>query len=141
MRVVIDTNVWISSLIGKLLAGLKNYVLDGLIEIVTTDEQIEEIVKVLGRPKFSKYFPDKDIEELLYLIQKTSKFVEIECKIEDCRDKKDNFILEIAVSGNADFIVTGDKDLIDLTPYKKTQIISYKEFEKVLEYTKRGKIK
>ncbi len=138
MRVVIDTNVLVSSLIGKLLAGLKDYILDGLIEVVTTDEQIEEIVTVLRRPKFSKYFSDEDIEELLYLIQKTSKFVEIECKIEDCRDKKDNFILEIAVSGNADFIVTGDKDLIDLTPYKKTQIISYKEFEKVLEYTKKG---
>ncbi len=133
MRVVVDTNIWISFLIGKLLTGLKSHILSGKVEIVTTHEQIEEINAVVRRPKFSKYFNDEDIEELLFLVFKTSRFIKIEKKIEDCRDKKDNSILEIAAHGKVDYIVTGDRDLTDLDPYNDIRIITYHEFDNVLK--------
>jgi len=88
MKVVIDTNIWISFLIGKLLIGLEDYVLNRSIDIITTDEQLVEILAVIKRPKFKKYFSKRDIKELLFLIQKTTKVVEIEHKIKDCRDEK-----------------------------------------------------
>ncbi len=61
--------------------------------------------------------------------------VEIEAnnvEIKDCRDEKDNFILEAAVSGKVDFIVTEDKVLLALNPYRNLKIVTIKEFYKYL---------
>ncbi len=54
MKAVIDTNIWISFLIGKLLAGLDDYILDGLLEVVISDEQLEEITTVLKKAEISQ---------------------------------------------------------------------------------------
>ncbi len=140
MKAVIDTNIWISFLIGKLLAGLDDYILDGVLEVVISDEQLEEITTVLRRPKFRKHFSADDIDEFLSLLYKSARIVEIHHTIKDCRDEKDNFILEIAIRGRADYIVTGDKDLLVLNPYRGKKIIGFREFEGVIiEAIKKGK--
>jgi len=72
VKAVIDTNIWISFLIGKLLAGLDDYILGGLLEVVISDEQLEEIKTVLQRPKFRKHFSAADIEEFLSLLYKSA---------------------------------------------------------------------
>ena len=136
MKAVIDTNIWISFLIGKLLAGLDDYILDGLLEVITADEQLEEITSVLRRPKFRQHFSTDDIEEFLSLLYKSARIVEIHHTIRDCRDEKDNFLLEAAVRGKADYIVTGDKDLLVLNPYRGKKIIGFKEFENIIKGTK-----
>ncbi len=132
IRIVIDTNIWISFLIGKTLSGLEKFLLKK-VKVITSDEQIDEITSVLKRPKFKKYFTDDDIVEFLTILLKVSETVIIEHVIHDCRDKKDNFILETALKGKADIIITGDKDLLDLNPYKGIKIISYREFELFLQ--------
>ncbi|WP_079680589.1 putative toxin-antitoxin system toxin component, PIN family [Planktothrix sp. PCC 11201] len=48
--------------------------------------------------------------------------------IEECRDPKDNKYLELAVSGNADYIITGDKDLLVLNPFRAISIITVDQF-------------
>jgi len=118
VKAVIDTNIWISFLIGKLLAGLNDYILAGPLDVVISDEQLDEITTVLRRPKFRKHFSTDDIEEFLSLIYKTAVIVEVHHTIKDCRDEKDNFILETALRGKADYIVTGDKDLLVLNPFR-----------------------
>ena len=139
MKVVIDSNIWISFLIGKLLAGLDDYILDGLLEVVISEEQLKEITTVLRRPKFRKHFSAADIEEFLSLLYKSARIVEVHHTIKDCRDEKDNFILETAIRGRADYIVTGDKDLLVLTPYKGKKIIGFREFEDIVkELRKKG---
>jgi len=137
VKAVIDTNIWISFLIGKLLAGLDDYILDGLLEVVISDEQMEEITTVLRRPKFSKHFSVDDIEEFLSLLYKTARIVEVRHTIKDCRDEKDNFILETAIRGKVDYIVTGDKDLLVLNPYRGKKIIGFKEFESIIKGPRR----
>ena len=137
MKVVIDTNIWISFLIGKLLAGLDDYILDGLLDVVISDEQLEEITTVLRRPKFRKQFSPDDIEEFLSLLYKSARIVKVHHTIKDCRDKKDNFILETAIRGRADYIVTGDKDLLVLTPYRGKKIIGFREFEDIIKEAKK----
>ena len=138
MKAVIDTNIWISFLIGKLLAGLDDYILEGRLEVVISDEQLEEITTVLRRPKFRKHFSPDDIEEFLSLIYKTAEIVEIHHTIKDCRDEKDNFILETAIRGKADYIVTGDKDLLVLNPYRGKKIIGFREFEDIIKEAKKS---
>ena len=61
-------------------------------------------------------------------IEKEALFIESVVKISECRDPKDNKFLELAVAGNADCIVTGDKDLLVLNPYCGTKIISPANF-------------
>jgi len=140
VKAVIDTNIWISFFIGKLLAGLDDYILDALLEVVISDEQLEEIRTVLRRPKFRKHFSPDDIEEFLSLLYKSARIVTVHHTIKDCRDEKDNFILETAIRGRADYIVTGDKDLLVLNPYRGKKIIGFREFEDIIkEAIKKGK--
>jgi len=56
--------------------------------------------------------------------------VKVQAKIEICRDPKDNFLLSLSVDGNADFILTGDKDLLELTTFEGTKIVSITAFLK-----------
>jgi uncharacterized protein len=137
VKAVIDTNIWISFLIGKLLAGLDDYILDGLLEVITSDEQLAEITTVLKRSKFRKHFSSEDIEEFLALLYKSARIVELQHTIKDCRDEKDNFLLETAVRGKAEYIVTGDKDLLVLNPYRGKKIIVFSEFEGIIKATRR----
>jgi hypothetical protein len=143
VKAVLDTNIWISFLIGKLLAGLEDYILDGLLEVVISAEQLEEITTVLRRPKFRKHFSSDDIEEFLFLLYKSARIIEVHHTIKGCRDEKDNFILETAIRGKADYIVTGDKDLLVLNPYRGKKIIGFREFEDLIkekEATKKAKL-
>ncbi len=133
MKAVIDTNIWISFLIGKLLAGLDDYILDGLLEVIISDEQLDEITTVLRRPKFRKHFTTDDIKEFLSLLYKSAQVVAVHHTIKDCRDEKDNFLLETAIRGKADYIVTGDKDLLILNPYRGKEIIGFREFENIIK--------
>jgi uncharacterized protein len=93
-------------------------------------------MSVVQKPKLKKYFNDNDIEELIFLLAKLSKIIDIKFRVQDCRDKKDNFILEIGINGGADMIVTEDKDLLLLDPYKNIRIVKYKEFLKIIELSK-----
>ena len=133
IRVVIDTNVWISFLIGKTLAGLAEAIINESVTILFSEELIDELLEVLQRPKFEKYFSHEDITELLSLIRITFKPVEITEHFTSCRDPKDNFLLDLCVSGNADYLITGDDDLLSLTPFHGVEIISYSIFQKVLQ--------
>jgi len=137
VKAVIDTNIWISFLIGKLLAGLDDYILDGLLEVIISNEQLEEIATVLRRPKFRQLFSADDIEEFLSLLYKSARIVELHHTIKDCRDEKDNFLLETAIRGRADYIVTGDKDLLVLNPYGGKKIIGFREFENIIKGIRR----
>ncbi len=59
-------------------------------------------------------------------------FIKPHCSILDCRDSQDNFLLELAVSAGADFLVTGDACLLELNPYHGLKIIKAQELEKIL---------
>jgi len=132
-RVVIDTNIFISFLIGKRLKELKNHIIDFKVRLIFCDQIIKEILKVTQRPKLKKYFPKQDIEDLIDLIQTIGDHFEIADELKICRDPKDNFLLELAIAGKADYIVTGDSDLLVLDKINSTRIISYKDFEVIMQ--------
>lgn len=129
MRVVIDTNIWISFLIGQSLTGLSEAIIADRITILFSDELFGELIEVLQRPKFKKYFSNTAIEELIALLYDRVEWVKISRHFEDCRDKKDNFLLDLSVSGRADYLVTGDEDLLTLNPFHGVEIVSYRTFQ------------
>ena len=91
----------------------------------------EELGDVLGRPRFDRYLSRQERDEFLRALLDESELVEIVEPIRICRDPKDDKILELAVSGNAAYIVTGDADLLALNPFRAIAIISPAEFLRV----------
>lgn len=92
-NIVIDTNIWVSFLIGKAMKGLVDLVIDRDVHLIFSPELLDDQVTI-------------------------------------CRDEKDNFLLDLCLAGNVDYLVTGDPDLLDLDPFNNTRIISYRDFER-----------
>ena len=132
IRVIFDTNVWISFLIGKKLSSLKDYILDDSFTIIITEQLLEEIRLVTQREKLKKYFPEKNVREFLELLEIVAENVEIKPTHFISRDPKDNFLLDLIEYSKADYLITGDKDLLEHNPFKTAQIIKPAEFENYL---------
>jgi len=133
IRVILDTNVWISFLIGKKLSNFKDFILDKSVTIIVTEQLLEEIKLVTEKEKLKKYFPKNCVKELLELLDIIGENITIKPTYFLCRDPKDNFLLDLIDYSNADFLVTGDKDLLEQNPFKTAQIIKPAEFESYLE--------
>lgn len=131
-KVILDTNLWISFLISHRLDEIDDLLLDGKIRLIFSKESIEEFIAVAKRPKFEKFFTDKNINDLLQLFDSYGKLVNVSTAITDCRDDKDNFLLSLAVDSKSDYLVTGDSDLLTLSKIKKTKILSWSNFLKEL---------
>ncbi|MBD3290750.1 putative toxin-antitoxin system toxin component, PIN family [candidate division KSB1 bacterium] len=129
IRVVIDTNIWISYLLGHKLSNLTEHIVNKNVKILFCDEQFTELLEVLNRQKFKKHIKTEHIQELISLIDTISEFVQITQHVKLCRDPKDNFLLDLCLVGNADYLVTGDMDLLALNPFQHTEIIDYRTFE------------
>jgi putative PIN family toxin of toxin-antitoxin system len=129
VRVVIDTNIWISFLIGKSLTGLSDAIINNRVKVLFSHDLFSELLEVLQRPKFKKYFSQDAIEKLIILLHEKIELVDIVNNFDDCRDKKDNFLLDLAISGKADYLITGDADLLVLNPFHGVEIISYTLFQ------------
>ncbi|OGU37824.1 MAG: putative toxin-antitoxin system toxin component, PIN family [Ignavibacteria bacterium GWB2_35_12] len=132
MKVVIDTNIWISFLIGKLLSKLIDVLFNENVEIFTSNEQISELIETISKSKIQKHISKLDIKRLLLLFDLKTIIVTPIQKHKICRDPKDDYILDIAIESNAEYIITGDKDLLTLSPFRKTKIITFKEFDNIL---------
>lgn len=132
IKVIFDTNVWISFLIGKHLSKIKQYISDGSITIVSTEQLLTEISVVTAREKMKKYFSRESVEELIELLETIAEKTNIEPTHFICRDPKDNFLLDLIHFSEADYLVTGDKDLLEHNPFKTAQILTPVEFEKNL---------
>ena len=87
------------------------------IQLIFSEELIEEFINVTKRPKFKKYFSSEDILKLLELFNTVGKLVTVTSDIDACRDEKDNFLLSLAADSHADFLITGDADLLELRKF------------------------
>ncbi len=132
-KIIIDTNLFISFLIGKRLSGLKQTLVQASVQLIFSHENIEELKIVTSRPKFQKYFNSKDVLDLIDLIYSIGRIIEIEKEPEICRDPKDNFLLALSDKGKADYLVTGDTDLLIIGKYKKTKIITINQLEAIIQ--------
>jgi putative PIN family toxin of toxin-antitoxin system len=127
-RVVIDTNLWISFLITKDFTKLDEIIFSRQGILVFSQELLDEFLEVAKRPKFRRFLSNADIEEILETIEEYADFVKVQSKVEVCRDLKDNFLLSLSVDGNADFLLTGDKDLLDLIKFNETRILTISNY-------------
>ncbi len=83
---------------------------------------------MVNRPKLKKYFTTSDVEELLKQIDLHVEYIKVKTRMEMCRDPKDNFLISLAIDGKASYLLTGDKDLLELKKIEKTAIITLAEY-------------
>lgn len=111
VRAVIDTNIWVNPF--GFPAKLRKSFEDGVFLAVISEPMLAELADVLSRPRIKgKYgITDADIEELLILIEERSEHVMLSDGVNICRDKDDNLVIETAIKGKAEHLVTRDDDI------------------------------
>ena len=126
---VFDTNVLVSALLFANSSPRKalELALDTG-EILISKETVDELNNVLSRPKFERYVSQPKRERFLLSLVQKSTLIEIQEKIEECRDPKDNKFLELAIDGKATEIVSGDQDLLILHPFRGIPIVTVSQF-------------
>ena len=130
IRVIVDTNLWISSLIGRQLTNLRELLSYPSIELVVTERLMQEVLLVAQRPKFIKYFRPEDVELLRLWMEQNMTDVPLGDIPSRCRDPKDDYLLELAIQAKAIYLVSGDSDLLDLGSIGDCKIMTVAEFEK-----------
>lgn len=132
-RFVLDTNLFISSLLSRTSppAAVFDFIqLYG--QFLFSKETFQEVCEVLYRPKFDRYLSTKRRDELITELLDIAVFVTPQKKFSLCRDPKDNMFLDVAVEGKADFIVSGDDDLLVLEKIENTAIVNAKTLEQMI---------
>ncbi|KAA6351951.1 hypothetical protein EZS27_000748 [termite gut metagenome] len=131
-KVVIDTNIWISFLIGKNLHRLLSYIFDEKVAIFTCKEQLTELSEVVEKPKLKKYFRFDQVAAFFNFLEEYAVVIPVTTKINICRDPKDNYLLALSIDADAHYLITGDDDLLVLQLIDKTSIVNFTNFEKII---------
>lgn len=106
--------------------------LSGRVEIVICGELLEEIVDVTSRPKFARYFPASEVKSLISFLRLRCVMVEPACNVRMCRDAADDYLLSLARASRAQFLVTGDKDLLVIGKFETCRIVDPTSFEGIV---------
>lgn len=133
MRVVLDTNVLVSSLISPVgpPAAIYDAWIEGRFILLVSPAQLMELRATLRKPKLSKYVLRSEAGRLVNDVLAFAAFVEKTPTVRRSSDPDDDILLESAEGGNADYLVTGDKSgLLALSRHGRTRIVSVDSFAK-----------
>jgi uncharacterized protein len=129
--IVIDTNILISAALSPNGTAYQAFVLAIRdFTIVQSAETYQEIAQRIYKSKFDKYVSNEKREELLNLIKIKGQFFETTSQVISCRDPDDNKFLELLIDSSAEFLITGDQDLLTLKSQPEYQdlIITARDF-------------
>ena len=132
MTVVLDCNIWVSLIINSqidLIADLS----DNGITIATCIMLRNEITDVLQRPKLSKFISEPDIQKVDELHDLVTTSYTPGKILNVVSDPKDNYLFALSLKSKADFLVTGDKLLLEVVEYKKTKVINLAHLKEIVQ--------
>jgi len=129
VRAVIDTNVLISAIFWTgSPKRLLNRVRRGEVTLVTSRVLLDELKEILVRPDKPFKLTEEEADRVVKAMQNVAEVVETQSQVRVCRDEKDNKVLECAVDGRAEWIITGDAHLLELQSFKNVRIVTVAEF-------------
>ena len=131
-RVIFDSNIWVSFAIGKRLNELKMALTQPKVEVFVCQKLLWEVRVTTQKPKLRKYI-SQDRQKMLLELMKACQCVNIVEQISISRDPNDDYLLDLAATVGADFLVTGDNDLLILKNYRNTNIVSFASFMAVID--------
>ena len=129
MRAVIDTNIWIRRLLGSnsISARAADKALDES-DVFISEPVVDELVDVLSREKWDRYVSVDERQEFLDKLLRAASPISVLSEIAECRDPKDDKFLALALDAEADYLITDDKDLLVLHPWRGIEILSSADF-------------
>ncbi len=133
MRCVFDTNVFVSAL--PLPDSKPRQALDLALrkgKVLLSFAVLAEFYEIMSRKRFRRYVDEEDIRSFLAALTREAQWVDVDARITACRDSKDDKFLELAVSGRATHIVSGDSDLLALNPFQGIPILPPHSFLELL---------
>jgi putative PIN family toxin of toxin-antitoxin system len=124
-RLVLDTNIFVSALLfeASTPARVLEHAFDHC-QLIFSDNTQRELIAAMTSAKLDKYVPVASREELLLRVAPLIELTTVWQLVPVCRDPHDDAVLEAAVNGSADTIVTGDKDLLALHPFAGSNIVT-----------------
>jgi putative PIN family toxin of toxin-antitoxin system len=121
-RTVFDTNIWISYFLSEKFNELIKLRKESRVLFLRSTPSLSELKNVIARKKFeSKNF---NVEKLIDFYNGITEFCETKALFKDCFDPKDNFLFDLSIQGNASFLVSGDKKVLETKIKSKSLKIS-----------------
>ncbi len=134
MKVVLDCNVIVSFLIspGENISKIRGSIYANLYKLLISEDILNEIKAILTELELRGYISSLDIESLIKFILSNSIFINIVTHVAICRDPKDNKYLECSKDGKANYLVSGDADLLVIKRFIYTRIVNPPDFTLIL---------
>jgi uncharacterized protein len=129
LRCVLDTNVLVSALLvqaSKPRRALDRAFREG--KVLLSFCNARGTLRCFAPKQFRRYIDEEDARSFVAAVSRESEWIDVNVQIQACRDPKDNKFLEVAVSGKATHVITGDADLLVLNPFQGIRILSPQEF-------------
>ena len=126
--IIADTNWWISLIIKKFNNKFAETLRYTHLQFVTSIELTEEIRITLSKERLQEFLNPDIINTFWPLYKTLVTTVEVNSVVSVCRDPADNFLLALAKDSNADFLITGDKDLLIIGKFQNTIICTMTDF-------------
>ena len=134
LKIILDTNWYVSASINRTSRRrLYDLLINENLTIFYSRELLAEYESVISRKKFEKYIRQEQVSRFIGLVLIRLRPVEIKTLVRLSRDAKDNFLLSMSIDCGANYLVTGDPDLLVLKEFGKTKILSMTEFSKLIE--------
>ena len=130
IRVVLDSNIWISYIIQGKMTDIVAMATVGNVEFVRCEELTTEISEVLARPKFEKYLKEP-LSSYIALYERITTPIKISSMFSGCRDPKDNFLFDLAYQSKAKYLVSGDNDIVETPVVSPLEVVSLARFREI----------
>ena len=129
MRLVIDANAWISSMLSPRFQVRLEVVFGLDYQLLVSEQLFRELSRTIQKPYLAKKIRQTVYMELVSRLRSVAELVDVHSTVESCRDPKDNFLLALAKDGSADYLITGDNDLLIMKEFENTKIVTLPDFE------------
>ena len=132
LKLIIDTNLWVSFLISNSHRKLDTLLIGNKIIFLFSEALLSEIKQTISKPRLKKYFLENAFGEMMEVFEPYIELIEVRSTVNVCRDPDDNFLLALAKDGKANYLLTGDEDLLILKNFGKTSIVTIASFLKTI---------
>jgi len=122
LRLIIDTNLWVSFIISNKQNLLNSLLFSENARLLFSEELIVEIKQTIVKPKLKNFLAQMLLKKCFQHSEPFIDLIEVKSIVTVCRDTKDNFLLALAKDGHADYLLTGDRDLLELKKFGNTMI-------------------
>jgi len=127
-KTVFDVNIWLRYFISGKAEKIIDMIEDNDVFFYRSAELTSELIDVINRPKFAKYFPNGTKEYILFVEQVAELFL-TQTVFDQCADPKDNYLFDLAYQSHSDFLVSGDKKVLAVPVEQPLQVLSLSAFK------------